>query len=485
MKRLLPCVGIILLATIQLAALAISTLPYGVNVHLAQNNTLAKVKAAGIAWIRIDVDWNLIENSKGHYNYSEVDRVVKYANAVGLSIYASIAYTPGWANGKKGINYPATKVSDWKNFVARTVNRYKNQIKYWGIWNEPNLPVFFALGKDKYVQQVLLPAAQTIRGTDPTAFIVGPELAHLTSPGIEWYFWMKYILDNAGGYFDIISHHIYEDLGVYFLFELLEEGDKFIPAVKTIVQQSGQGDKPFWITETGWNTRQYSETMQSNRYLDMLYTRARKSYPNKVFFYEIIDDPRPNVDPFGILRKNLDAKPAYNTYKDYIAGLLPDPGNPDENKINKKCYAEQALGDGAAAAQSPVLQSMYRARDFLRGYSPSASEAVDVYYEVNQEFLRIALSDSRVFRLGREILKLSLAWLPADNWVAMDRPIPEALCRNVKSLVGIIKSDYPESSLAPLALMVEKDLDAVSSASPHDLLEFYLKEDILRLRKIR
>jgi len=486
MKRLLPCAGIILLATIQLAPLTISTLPYGINVHLAQNNVLAKVKAAGIAWIRIDINWNVIEASRGQFIYTEVDRVANYAAATGLSVYATISSTPKWANGKKELwwTYPATKAADWKNFVSRTVSRYKGKIKYWGVWNEPNLKKFFALGKDKFLQQVFLPAAQTIRATDPAAFIVGPDLSHKTETGSEWYFWMKYILDNAGNYLDIISHHMYEDHGVYYLYELLEQGDRLIPAVKTIVQESGQGDKPFWITEIGWNTNKYSEVMQSNRYLDMLHARTRKNYPQKVFFYEIIDDPK-SVDTFGILHSNLEAKPAYHTYKDYIAGLLPDPGDPDENKINKKCYAEQTLSDGATPAQSPALQSMYRSRDFLRSYSPSAGEAVDIYYELNQEFLKIALADSRISRLGREILKQGLAWLTPDDWTAMDQPIPRALCRNARALVDIIKSDYPESSLAPAALLVDKELEVIAHATPRDLLEFYLKAEIRKLRKNR
>jgi hypothetical protein len=485
MKKLQLCAVALLLATMRLTAVTISPLPYGINVHLAKNNVLDKAKAAGIAWIRIDINWNLIESVKGEYNYSEVDRVVQYANSIGLSIYASIAYTPGWANGKKGVTYPATKVSEWKNFVAHTVNRYKSQIKYWGIWNEPNLKIFFALDKDKFVQQILVPAAQAIRATDPAAFIVGPELAHLTATGSEWYFWMKYILDNAGNYLDIISHHLYEDLGVYYMYELLEDGDALIPAVKAIVQQSGQGDKPFWITETGWNTRKYSETMQANRYLDMLHARARKGYPDKVFFYEIIDDPKPAVDPFGILRSNLEAKPAYNTYKDYIAGLLPDPGNPDEGKVNKKCYAEETVDSGVTAARNPTLQSMYRARNFLRGYSASASKTVDIYYEWNQEFLKIALADARVFALGRKILAQALPLLADGNWTAMEQPLPVNLCLDARALVGIIKSDYADSPLAPIALLADKGLAAMDKISPHDMLEFYMKGDILKFKRNR
>ncbi len=485
MKKLHLCAGMALLTTMPLAAVNISSLPYGINVHLSQNSILAKVKAAGIAWIRIDIDWSVIEASRGEYTFGEVDRVVDYANANGLSVYASIGYTPGWANSNKGKTYPATNVAYWKSFITRTINRYKNKVKYWGIWNEPNLKKFFALGKDKFVQQVLLPGVQTIRSADPAAFIVGPELSHKTEAGSEWYFWMKYILDNAGSYFDIISHHLYEDHGVYFMYELLEEGDVLIPAVKKIVQESGQDSKPFWITETGWNTSKYSETMQASRYLDMLHVRARKNYPQKVFFYQIIDSPSSSADLWGILRSDGEAKPAYNTYRDYIAGLLPDPGNPDEDNVNKKCYAEQTAGNGAPAAWNPALQKMFHTRDFLRGYSASANETVDMYYAWNKEFLEIALADSRVFNLGREILAQILTLLQDGEWPAMVQPLPEDLCRNAKALAGIINNEYPDSPIAPVARLVDKKLSLSGRMSPHDLLEFHLKKDILKFKKTR
>ena len=498
MKKLQLCIGIALLAALPLAtvpqenavpqagmAAIISPLPYGINVHLAQNEVLAKVKAAGIAWIRIDIDWSVIEASKGSFTFTDVDRVVNYAAANGLSVFASIGNTPGWANGKKGRNFPANNLADWKNFVSRAVNRYKNNVRYWGIWNEPNIALFFSPGKDVYVQKVLLPGVQAIRGADPAAFIVGPELAHLTNSGSEWYFWMKYILDNAGNYFDIISHHLYEDLGVYYMYELLEEGDHFIPSVKRIVAESGQGDKPFWLTETGWNTSRYSETMQANRYLDLLHARNRKNYPHKLFFYEISDDPQPSVLPWGILRRNLEAKPAYKTYKDYIAGLLPDPGDPDEGKTNKKCYAEGTAGNGAPLEQNASLQAMFRVRDLLRGYSAAASSSVDIYYRWNEEFQALALIDSRVFKLGREILEMARALLDNGGWRALDQPLPRDLFRNARTLAGIIRDDYPDSPLAPLARLVDGNLAVIGSAPARDLLEFYLKEDILGIKKTR
>jgi hypothetical protein len=225
--------------------------------------------------------------------------------------------------------------------------------------------------------------------------------------------------------------------------------------------------------------------MQSNRYLDMLHTRARKNYPQKVFFYAIIDDPNPAVLPWGILRRNLESKPAYNSYKDYIAGLIPDPGNPDEEKINNKCYAEQTVNNGAPASQNPALQKMLQGRDFLRDYSASAQKTVDIYYDLNQEFLKIALADSRVFKLGRGILAWAETLMADNGWIEMNRPIPEGLYRDARDLVRIIKNEYRDTPLARLALLADKSMALIGKMTPHDLLEFYLKEDIQQYKKIR
>jgi hypothetical protein len=484
MKKLKFSASLLWLAAIQLAAITISPLPYGINVHLAKNETLAKVKAAGIAWIRIDISWKQIESSRGKFNFSEVDRVADYAAANGLSIYASISDTPGWANGNVGANYPPADINDWKNFVNVVINRYKSRIKYWGIWNEPNLREFFAYGKDIFVQQILLPAAQTIRAADPSAFIVGPDLSHKTEAGMEWYFWLKYILDNAGNYLDIISHHIYEDLGVYYMYELLEKSDKLIPAVKQIIEESGQGGKPFWITETGWNTGKFSELMQSLRYLDMLQTRARKDYPQKVFFYEIIDDPNSSKGPFGILRSNGDAKPAYDAYRDYIAGLYPDPGDTDEVINSKKCYAEQTVASTPAGDRGQSLQKLRGMRDYLCAYSASAQKAVQIYYELNQEFFKIALADSRIANLGRETLALALKISAESNGMNLDQPLPETMARKIAAMVGILKNEYRGTSIGPLAALLENKLSVIGETSLRELLEYYLKDDLAAFKKI-
>ena len=50
---------------------------------------------------------------------------------------------------------------------------------------------------------------------------------------------------------------------------------------------------------------------------------------------------------------------------------------------------------------------------------------------------------------------------------------------------GIIRDDYPDSPLAPLAGLVYGNLGVIGSAPARDLLEFYLKEEILGAKKTR
>lgn len=402
---------------IQLNAVNISDSPYGINVHLAADAVVAKANTAGIKWIRIDILWRDIEVNNLNYLYGSVDRVVNYAHRNGLSVLGVMAYSPTWTNSRKQANLPPDDVALWRRFVEKTVNRYKDRVKYWSIWNEPNLEQFFAAGKDVFVNRIFIPAAQTIKGVDPGAFIVGPDLAHKTSQGQEWYFWLKYILDNAGQYIDIIAHHIYNDQSIIYLFELLEKGDTLIPSVKQIIEESGYGSKPFWITETGWSTFSVSEEVQAERYLEFLQRMRQKGYPHKVFFYEVIDDPNVGVQPFGILRASRSEKPAYRVYRDFIAGVYPPLEDGDVPDDSKKCYAEESVSNQRDRLfQSSVLGQFRTMRSEVMRMIPQGELLVRQYYRHGTEFASLARRDSRLWRLGQKLLlDLQAAWSTQDR----------------------------------------------------------------------
>jgi hypothetical protein len=456
-----PALLTLFIGTAHLLPANASTSPYGINAHLAANNVLQKTKDAGIKWVRIDINWFAVEKTMGNFDYTDVDRVVDFADANDLSILAVLAYTPGWANGNKGINYPADNVYYWKYFVQETVVRYNTAIKYWCIWNEPNAKDFFEPGKDVFVEKVFEPAAEIIRGTDPAAFIVGPELSHLTSQDREWYFWMTYILSQSGQYIDILSHHIYKLEGPAHIYELLEQGDHLIPPVKDVIADAGHAGKPFWITETGWHTNEVSEQEQGNKYLEMLQKRKEKNYPQKIFFYEIIDDPTPGIQPWGILRSNLSEKPAYTVYKDFIAGMYDNSPGSGDNEKKKKCFARSISPDDSRGRRqvSHTLSNLRGLRDHLKYLFPPSGKLIDLYYQMSPRFLELALTDSRVYRLSRELMD-TIANAAAGNPAAyLNREPDQKTLQNISRLISLLKEKKTSPFFQKILPWAEKQIN--------------------------
>lgn len=363
--------------------------PFGINAHNDNNMVLDKVKEAGIKWIRIDLYWSLIEKEKGQYDYNEIDRIVEYCKSNQLSILGVLSSSPGWSNNNKGANYPPEDPEDWRNFVSVSVSRYRDNIRYWNIWNEPNVEKFFSPGKDIFVDEIFLPAARSIRQNSPQSLIVGPELAHLVNQGSEWYFWMKYILTECSEYIDIVSHHIYNNTGVYAIFESLEIGENITPSVKEVVDESGFSSAPFWITETGWDTELFSEVEQANRYLEFLREMEKREYPDKIFFYQIIDDPTPGIRPWGILKSDFKKKPAYHVYRNFISGFYPPEENSEPEEFSKKCYMEESVSRSPLKNKSRVLSNLRKARNILQIF-PVMSRFISWYYNSGSLLKKIA-----------------------------------------------------------------------------------------------
>lgn len=293
--------------------------PYGINVHLPHDNlgVLDRCKEAGIDWVRVDFDWQHIEPRKGSVNWAPCDEVVRKARELGLQIFATLAYSPDWANGGRERQAPPLNSEDWQNFVKRAVGQYGNDIKHWAMWNEPNLAGFFTGSNDDYISRILIPGSEAAKESDPECLIVGPDLAHSGKWG-KWQGWMEDILKNAGKNIDIISHHIYKDAPDIFRFLdgttlPFYEGAN----LKTVLRDNGQEHKDVWITETGWTTQDLGEGKQASNYEGVLKGIQERDWIKKVFFYEIADDP--NWDKkFGIMKTDLTPKQAFFTYQNWI-----------------------------------------------------------------------------------------------------------------------------------------------------------------------
>jgi hypothetical protein len=381
-----------------------SSSPYGINAHVPNSQVIEMIHKAGIKWIRIDFEWNLIEPLNNQFNWQDIDDVVDKASANGICILANMGGTPSWANNGKRKNVPPVNKAYWKNFVRWTVNRYKKKIKYWAMWNEPNLNKFWAGSVEEYLDLILIPGAEAAKMIDPSCKIVGPDLAHLHSKESKWNIWLRKIIRYGGKEnLDVISHHIYDNDGPLDIINKLEwDQAPLIPAVVKVLQEEGVDNKPFWITETGWDTDEVGENVQSDYYLEFLQRRENRTYINKIFFYQIIDDVVPENPKFGIISDNYIAKKAYDTYKKFIAGLYP-PIDPIPSNEDNICPFISTRNNGTDS--SVEIASVRHVRDSILKKTIKGNQLVKEYYKYAPEVNSIIKMDSYARSLAFDSLK--------------------------------------------------------------------------------
>ncbi|MDM8007432.1 MAG: cellulase family glycosylhydrolase [Phycisphaerae bacterium] len=330
---------------------------YGINTHVPTDALIAKCQAGNIGWGRVDLNWFAMETSKGVYSWGAIDAAVNSANARGIRFYATLAYTPSWANGGQDHTVPPTNPNDWKDFVRATVNRYKGSIRHWGLWNEPDLDQFFSGTSSQYINTIVIPGAQAIREADPTALRCAPDLAGDSD-------FLEDVLNAAKDYIDVVTVHKYDEQ----VSDIMNKFDGYRwpwedPNYKTLLQNTGAWGKAVWFTEVGWPTAggthvdTVTEAEQANLYVQLLDQVRLRPWINKIFFYELKDDPTSGVPSWGILRADLTEKPAYGAYRDYVAAHPPGQ-SVTITDLRRYNLATFTLGSAYFADRSYTITSM-------------------------------------------------------------------------------------------------------------------------------
>jgi hypothetical protein len=116
-----------------------------------QNAETAKMKAAGITWVRIDVDWSDAQASAGAgYDFSKAQAAAGPLLAAGLNVLAILLWAPSWAlavgnnpavsQGTAADPFATISPEQYADFcgnAAQTLGALG--ISAFELWNEPNL----------------------------------------------------------------------------------------------------------------------------------------------------------------------------------------------------------------------------------------------------------------------------------------------------------------------------------------------------------
>jgi len=290
--------------------------------------SIARMKEAGVGWIRMDFLWQDIEPKEGNFEFDKYDRIVKLLYENNIHILGLLNYSVSWAAICCEWNCPPKDNALFVKYAEKVIRRYKDKIKYWEVWNEPDSSVYWssqdglksycALLKDVYI------AAKRI---DPDCKILNGGLANGLAS-------VNRLYDNgAKDYFDILNIHFFESPVHQGGIKAVAVYPKF--AYK-VMSRNGDGHKKIWITEIGcpgvkrglkvenwWMGKNPTEKQQAIWVRKVYIELLKNKNVEKVFWAFFRDCSKHwdnGVDYFGLVRWDYSRKPSFRVYKECFKG---------------------------------------------------------------------------------------------------------------------------------------------------------------------
>ncbi len=292
------------------------------------------MKEAGIGWVRVDFLWSDIEPAAGEFIFEKYDTVVRLLGENGIQVLGVLNYSAGWASPGGKWNSPPADNALFVRYAVKVINRYKNTVKHWELWNEPDSSVYWDPqdGLKRYcrlLQDVYTAAKQE----DPDCKILNGGLAN----GLDS---VHRLYDNgAKDYFDIMNLHVFDSP---VLPNAIQRVAAYPKLAHKIMAKNGDGEKKIWITETGcpgadpalkaanwWMGGNPGEQEQA-KWVEEVYIQLLNIPPVEKVFWAFFRDTREHwkngVDHFGLVRWDFSRKPAFDAYKKCSSEWRRDAG---------------------------------------------------------------------------------------------------------------------------------------------------------------
>lgn len=317
-----------------------------------RRRTFERQAEAGVGLVRQPFRWDLVETSPGRSDFAAIDAYVAAAARARMRILPILFGTPPFrssaprAGRRAGGAYPPERPADFARYAEAAARRYgpggsfwtqhpdvpRIPITAWQIWNEPNLPVFWASGPDPMAYtRLLLPAAEAIRRVDPRAEIVSAGLSQ-SRHGIPFErFARAMYADGAGQALDTLAVHPYASTASGTL--------AGVRLARRVLQDLGQRER-IRVTEFGWASAgpssrftvgERGQATQIAAALSALAANRSRLGIAGVVYYDWRDKP-PSAEQSdffglhtGLLRADGSAKPALAAFQRAVRALIQTP----------------------------------------------------------------------------------------------------------------------------------------------------------------
>ncbi|KRE33799.1 beta-galactosidase [Mycobacterium sp. Soil538] len=310
-------------ATVTACQLSGAGAPIGMTVHFRgadasslddQFDTMATMR---VSWVRVDVDWSVIEPVQNQLNWTSADQLVDRALAHRMRVLLVLAFSPSWTRGAAGTNRARPDdPAAFANFARVAAQRYAARgVHHWEIWNEPNTGKFWPPAPDvAEYGRLFRAAADAVRGVDPKATLLIGGLSPTygePSPDVDPTTYLSRLYDDGAAQLaDGIAVHPYTFPSLPTdRIQRTTGGFPDLPALHALMAERGDTDKKVWITEygapTGTGPSAISERDQAAMLLQARRLVDTWDWAGPLIYYELVDggnDPAEIEDNFGVLR---------------------------------------------------------------------------------------------------------------------------------------------------------------------------------------
>lgn len=273
-----------------------------------------RLQNAGVKYLRIDFSWRVIEPRDNEWHPEGYDVLLDLAVESGTSVVAILDYGVDWAMPDGSHNeIPSEAFADFAGYVA---GHFGDRLRYYEVWNEPDVVRFWKPWPNPHHYGRLLEAASAaIRENDPDAVVIfggmSPAQQHFFGAQGLW----KFMAGVHGHHpemcewFDVMAIHPYTffqqtspETGITEHNLIWYDLPGSIKRARAMLGEIGCHDKEIWITEMGWPHTFIGQERQA-AYLVRGMLLAMSERAEKTFFYTFWDGPKSRVfteDAFGL-----------------------------------------------------------------------------------------------------------------------------------------------------------------------------------------
>lgn len=155
----------------------------------------------GATALRANFRWRDMERKPGRWDFCIQDKLLDTYAKHGIEVMPILSNPPAWSRAGGPNSTP--DLTAWRDYTGRMFDRFKGRIRFWEIWNEPDLTSFADFGAADYVRLQQIARGEQRRRAPESRLLSG---GFASASPIKNRF-QEYVLANAKEYFDVHAFH--------------------------------------------------------------------------------------------------------------------------------------------------------------------------------------------------------------------------------------------------------------------------------------